>query len=500
MKGPHTGENQAEILIAIIKEYDLSKKIGYFVTDNATNNDVAIDCVLKELMPELTNQRRKARRLRCLGHVINLAAKAFLFGLDENAFDEQIELAVFKGLVKELQAWRKMGPVGKLHNTVKFICRTPQRRGKFNDIGKLNNDEKGAFDHLNLLIDNATRWNSLYSMIERALKLRDRIDSFCIDHANQMHDHPANKRAQTPEEQEQLLKNDALTGEDWEVLSEVMAFLEPFQRQTKRSESAKGDSSRGCLSDYITTLNLLIRHVKTARDDVLIRCTNPDLASPGLDFLKACIINCWNKIDVYFDHCDTTGAVYSAVVTQPKSKFVYFETRWHDEPTWKHRAKLSMNSVWAEYRNLDLTGTGDAGGVRQRSPSPLEDEMDMTRVPEAPRDQLEQWIKDPPFKLEGSDSLVSFWLRKRRVKATANLAQMALDMASIPAMSSECERVFSQAKLMITGQRHRLKSDIIEASQCLRAWLIADRKKAGVWTKRGNKSEDVEFCMVPNEL
>jgi hAT family C-terminal dimerisation region len=56
---------------------------------------------------------------------------------------------------------------------------------------------------------------------------------------------------------------------------------------------------------------------------------------------------------------------------------------------------------------------------------------------------------------------------------------MGLDMLRIPAMSSDCERVFSQAKLMITGQRHRLKPDIVEASQCLRAWLIIDRKKLG---------------------
>jgi hypothetical protein len=44
---------------------------------------------------------------------------------------------------------------------------------------------------------------------------------------------------------------------------------------------------------------------------------------------------------------------------------------------------------------------------------------------------------------------------------------MAIDMLGILAMSSDYERVFtvfSQAKLMITGQRYRLKPDIIKAS------------------------------------
>jgi hypothetical protein len=56
---------------------------------------------------------------------------------------------------------------------------------------------------------------------------------------------------------------------------------------------------------------------------------------------------------------------------------------------------------------------------------------------------------------------------------------MALDMLSIPAMSSDCKRIFSQAKLMITGQRHRLKADIVEALQYLRAWYIMERKVIG---------------------
>jgi hypothetical protein len=76
---------------------------------------------------------------------------------------------------------------------------------------------------------------------------------------------------------------------------------------------------------------------------------------------------------------------------------------------------------------------------------------------------------------------------------TYRIAKMGLDMISIPAMSAECERVFSQDKLLITGQRNRLAADIIEATQCLRMWLIMDRKKAGLWEGRGN-------CETPMEV
>lgn len=255
-----------------------------------------------------------------------------------------------------------------------------------------------------------------------------------------------------------------------------MAFLKPFYDFTKRAEGLKLNSARGALSDYITTLNILIRHVKGARDDILLRCADPELNSENLELLKACIINCWNKLDVYFLKSNTIGVVYAAVVIQPKSKFAYFQNRWADQLTWIQKARIALSRVWEEYKTVEYQNTTEAGAVRQRSLSLFQDETNMTQFMSAPGDQLDDWIKEPPFQLGNNESLVDFWLRKRRVKNTANLAQLALDMAAIPAMSSECERVFSQGKLLITGQRHRLKVDIIEATQCLRCWLIADRK------------------------
>jgi hAT family C-terminal dimerisation region len=46
----------------------------------------------------------------------------------------------------------------------------------------------------------------------------------------------------------------------------------------------------------------------------------------------------------------------------------------------------------------------------------------------------------------------------------------ALDTLSCPAMSAECERVFSSAKKLITPERNQLGEDIIEACECLKAW------------------------------
>jgi hypothetical protein len=61
--------------------------------------------------------------------------------------------------------------------------------------------------------------------------------------------------------------------------------------------------------------------------------------------------------------------------------------------------------------------------------------------------------------------------RWREHKATyPKLAQMAYDLLSIPAMSAECERVFSQAKLVVNDTRNRMTDDTVDAIQCLRTW------------------------------
>lgn len=46
-------------------------------------------------------------------------------------------------------------------------------------------------------------------------------------------------------------------------------------------------------------------------------------------------------------------------------------------------------------------------------------------------------------------------------------------MAAIPAMSAECERIFSSAKILLSDQRARMKPILIEAYECLRHWLLS---------------------------
>jgi hypothetical protein len=88
------------------------------VTDNATNNDTCIEALGLEY-----NFNPLYRRLRCSSHKINLIARAMLWGIDEEAFEN--ELAAVDLEDHDLSIWRKKGPLSKMRNTIIWIRSSP---------------------------------------------------------------------------------------------------------------------------------------------------------------------------------------------------------------------------------------------------------------------------------------------------------------------------------------------------------------------------------------
>jgi hypothetical protein len=135
LDGEHTGENMAALLLKVFREYKIGSRIGFFVLDNASSNDTCVDLVLRKLYPWMNKKQRRRRRLRCLGHVINLAAQAFLLGSQPQDTLEQLGLANgrhdFEATAK---IWRKQGALGRLHNIVKYVRMTPQRRAEWRKV------------------------------------------------------------------------------------------------------------------------------------------------------------------------------------------------------------------------------------------------------------------------------------------------------------------------------------------------------------------------------
>ena len=59
----------------------------------------------------------KSRRIRCFGHILNLVAKALLFGHSIDAFKDEVNgKLIFDA--RQYKIWQRKGPIGKLYNLV----------------------------------------------------------------------------------------------------------------------------------------------------------------------------------------------------------------------------------------------------------------------------------------------------------------------------------------------------------------------------------------------
>jgi hypothetical protein len=112
------------------------------------------------------------RRIRCIGHIINLAVQAFLFQslikIDQlKLYDKQEAKGEIRDKVDKRVIFRKIRPLGKLHNIVVHIQSSAGRIKEFKDLAKRM-----------IPLDNRTRWNSWYQMLIMAIEKAGSIDTY----------------------------------------------------------------------------------------------------------------------------------------------------------------------------------------------------------------------------------------------------------------------------------------------------------------------------------
>ncbi|KAK5994467.1 hypothetical protein PT974_04942 [Cladobotryum mycophilum] len=249
-----------EVQLTIISEFEdwgISTRLGTIVSDNASNNDTCLQYLFNILDPTMTLVEISERRMRCYGHILNLVARAYLYGENSESFEQESQVhTITDNLDNELNHWRKKGPIGKLHNIVRFIRASPQRSAQFKKIVPEEHDHNDFLLHnaspceVELLLNNETRWNSTYLMIERAIEKQQQIQGFLGQ--NQLE---TDRQKRIPDE-------DILTIEDWRLLIEIKDILKPLWSQTMRCQGwGKGDS-HGRIWEIMTGIEFLLTHLE----------------------------------------------------------------------------------------------------------------------------------------------------------------------------------------------------------------------------------------------
>jgi hypothetical protein len=354
---------------------------------------------------------------------------------------------------KRMREWRECGCLGKLHNIVVFIRRSPQRMEEFKAF---QNGELSTVGHQLMVIgDNQTRWNSTFNLLKRALRLSDQVNFFVSRNRE--------------------LAEDELSEEDWLDLHDLAGILEPFENLTLALEGHAEKGVGGSIGEVLPALDLLKIKLETLRaifsgegsidapddsygaDDA--EETDEPRPTPRFSpYLTNQIDNGLDHLEKYHAKLSRSPAYVAATILDPRCKCDHFSQLYSGQEV--QSLKRMVTNLWkAEYRcqgGTEDTQSESASSVQSaktRKPPNillnflLHRDPSQSKTPQAgnrragssPPDELERWFAEPA---EQVLDLVSYWKAKERTYP--RLSVMALELLSIPAMSADAERVFSR--------------------------------------------------------
>ncbi|KAJ6439221.1 restless-like transposase [Purpureocillium lavendulum] len=477
----HFGETIGAQILSILFEFKIEEKVGYSCLDNAANNDTAMETIADELSFE-----PKARRGHYFGHIMNLVAKAILFGKGCEAFEADIQAQKLAEAEHEL--WMKKGPVGKLHNLVVWIRGSDTLTNLLRKIQQSANEASEsakirARKPLDLIMDNDTRWLSQLFMMRRARLLRPSLETLLFEY-KQLWEKENLRKDGTQKKGKKLPlcleDRSRLTVADWNVIDGFIELLEHFENtvlilegdgQARERARHHFKESYGNITDVVMAYEYLLSKLEEAKEKM------DHYAEP--EHFRVNVQLAWEKLNEYYDKLDDTPMYYASLAFHPAFGWNVIEREWETRPEWVQNAKKMVKQVWDDsYSKLEVANTsGEPVAKRRRTfhnkfSQFKEDKRRKALTSTAASsfgDEYECWLlSSGEIDSEVTDAY-EYWHSLR--SKYPRLSIMALDFLSIPPMSAECERLFSAAGRMVAPIRSRLEANIIGMAQCLRSWL-----------------------------
>jgi hypothetical protein len=315
-------------------------------------------------------------------------------------------------------------------------------------------------------------------MIERALQLRDALELY------QTHFHCE-------------LRPDILTAVDWRELKDLGELLAPIKRASKvvqsdQSTAKEGEnlcwdlerSSSGSLWQTLTAFDWLLTSLERAK------AKHQHLPH---SHLKAAINLGWKKLNKYYALSDCTAAYRAAIVLHPHYKMRWFERNWAEyHSDWIDAAKDSVVELYNEYKARHTK----AGATEIADPPPTKQLDDYERSLYMDEDggrlgdELERYLREEHAPAR-TNALAWWQQNEQRYPVLRNLA---FDLIAAPATSAAAERRFSEAGHVLNEGHWHTRSDLAEATQCLKSWFEQDMLKADTAVAIMQAGGDIDEC------
>ncbi|KAA8626355.1 Dimer-Tnp-hAT domain-containing protein [Pyrenophora tritici-repentis] len=366
LTGAYTGEAMAEVVMAIFKQFEITVgKLGYFVLDNAHNNNTTINTLALQIGFSATE-----RRLRCGPYTLNLIGQMLLWGEEKESYDNEETERVNEA--ENMATWRGDGPLGVLVAVINYI-KTPQQYALFEKYQKLAirdqpvnapTEQHKIKEPVKLVV---TRYNSYVSCFKRA-KIETE-DAYARSRNNKL---PA-----APD----WMSSDGINAHDWQVIAEYIDVLRPLKQATKRLEGRGKSGAFGAIAEVILVFEYLLGvyedRLQSYEDVIYDEHTESPEDHLAIN-LRAALV----KAREYYNKLDLSPAYYAAIILHPRYKS-YLDAAWADKPDWLESSNRKFQHLWAD-EPIASEGVDPIKywvGLRDRYPSLSKFAIDMLSIP-----------------------------------------------------------------------------------------------------------------------
>jgi hypothetical protein len=497
LAGSHAGEVIGAVVAKILQRFGLhGYRLGCFVLDNAPSNNHAV-----AKLAETFNFDAAERRIRCGCHIINLVGQQVMFGKDKESYNNAPSAADDEAAFME--AWRQEGPLGILFAVINYI-KTPQQYALFEDYQRKANKDLPVELQQEIKMPVkpvVTRWNSFEGTLQRAVELRTAIGLYINDHRRcaQTDDELAVQRGKQPSTNvPSWMRSDGLTTADWQVIVDYLQVLKPLKLACERLEG-RGKSGRfGAIYEVIPVFEYLLNtyeELVTAYEDVDYEaCDAPE------DHLAINVRAGYSKLADYYAKLDRSPYYFIATLLHPYYKS-YCDNAWRNKDGWLTDAYAAFQRVWRTYKPQQppLRRKPAAGSIDEAIDAVVNAELSGDAAAD---DEYDNWRKYEPrwtqdhYMSTEAESAVQYWLRLQ--PRYPHLAQLALDVLTIPASSCDCERMFSELGDLLEPRRRKMNPQLLAALQTLRGWIRAGFKTPSAAQTEQVTDEEVESEYVVN--
>ncbi|KAF7450425.1 Dimer-Tnp-hAT multi-domain protein [Pyrenophora tritici-repentis] len=494
--GAHTGEAIADAVTKILQSFSINRsKLGYFVLDNAYNNDTAVN-----KLAAMYHFSASDRRLRCACHILNLVGQTIMFGRDADAYNNALENTKMEDFY--MKEWRKEGPLGVYLDIINYI-NTPKQWSIFEDCQReaVNSMPTGASGGTREPIKPCvTRWNSYYDCFKRGVQLQQAINAYATYHIRETEqaDEQAAIRGNKLPDVPRWMRSDGLTAADWAVITEYMAILQPLKFATDRLQGRGKCGRFGALYEVIPVFESVITEL-----DARLRpyeSVNHEPSEAPEDHIPINLRAARRKASNYFTKILQSPIYYAATALHPRYK-TYSKRFWRDKPTQLSTAHAKFLRVWAAYKPAAAATTPTP--APKPTMSSFDDAIDAILDEDGEHtleveDEYDSWLKEPMWTSDQhkeGPTAVQYWLSLK--PKYPHLSRLAIDVLTIPASSSDCERVFAGTGDIIEPQRRKIGAQLLAALVCLQRWTRAGFTTPSTTTAAKHTDEELteEFAI-----